>query len=323
MLKYFVQKGHLIASSKENSIMRNFRVSRPRVVVGVPSGITEVERRAVIEATTSAGAREVYIIEETMAAAIGAGLPIEEPSGSMIIDIGGGTSDIAIISLGQVVVDKTIRLAGDQIDLEIMSYIKHNFGLQVGDRTAEDIKIALGDMMILETLKEVENYKKNEAVRIENLKKQKKVKKSLFQNSSDSSEIQNVEKTSEISSVFDSYEEPFAFVRGREIETGLPKEVKIYASDLYYPISKVVESIIDSAKEAIEAAPPEILGDLLTSGITLAGGGALIRNIDKYFQRRLATPVIIAEDPVSCVVKGCTIVLTSLNLLKKINTSDD
>lgn len=296
---------------------------RPRVVVGVPSGITEVERRAVIEATSRAGAREVYVIEETMAASIGAGLPIENPSGSMIIDIGGGTSDIAIISLGQVVVDKTIRLAGDQIDHEIISYIKQNFGLQIGDRTAEDIKIALGDMMIIDTLLQVEEYRKSVLETKESIKKETKVKRkpSLNVEEPTAEVVETLENEWEL--FLKNYKEPSALIRGRDIKSGLPKEIRIFASDLFVPISKVVDSIVDSAKDAIEAAPPEILGDLLTNGITLAGGGALIRGIDKYFHKKLATPILIAEDPISCVVRGCTIVLNSLDLLKRIGNSEE
>lgn len=369
MLRYFVQKAHFIAKAEDKTWMAQFRIPRPRVVVGVPSGITEVERRAVLEATTRAGAREVYIIEEPMAAAIGAHLPIENPSGSMIIDIGGGTSDIAIISLGQIVIDNTIRLAGDQIDSEIITFIKQKFGLQIGDRTAEDIKIALSDMLVFENMKKAEQeYKKKlkdrekivqERLRLEDERmreqenEEKKQSKSLtakpvkkkkiveevqetlslaVENHTENIQIMDVE-VSHIVDVLEDLESDFEAkiieinpsqkIRGRDIKTGLPKEITVYASDLFTPISKVIDTILEAAIEAIEKAPPEILGDLLEQGIVIAGGGALIGNIDKYFEKKLTTPVRIANGPIECVAKGCTIVLGELTLLRKIQSTDE
>jgi len=375
MLKYFVDIAHDRARQKSNTIAASFMILRPRVVVGVPSGITEVERRAVVDAAERAGAREVYIIEEPMAAAIGAGLAIENPSGTMIVDIGGGTSDIAIISLGSVVVDNTIRLAGDAIDAEIIHHAKNKWGLQIGDRTAEDLKIAVGDLLIHENKrnnqsiienksvleKDLKKMKEDEEIKIERKRveievlKSKEISKQLGKNGNfkitDSlakinqselsdkvrrrleeldNELVNMvkqfsEKEEEIERELnksDEFVEPTMEIRGRDIKTGLPKSLMISSSDVYDPIAKVIDEIIDATRGAIDQAPPEILGDLLKNGITLTGGGALIRNIDKYFEQRIGTPVKICDDPVSAVVRGCTAVLQEIELLKRIQKDD-
>lgn len=262
MIRYFVRKVH-------RQYPKALGIVRPRVVIGIPSGITEVEARAVIDAATSAGARQAYIIEEPMAAAIGARLPIEDASGSMIVDIGGGTTDIAIISLGGIVIDNTIKIAGDEMDQELVNYIKQKYGLLIGEKQAEDLKIAIGS-----------------AVEIPDLE----------------------EETREI--------------KGRDINTGLPKRIKIKPAEVRNALLIVLRQILDALKDAIERTPPEILADLLDRGIVLAGGGALIRGIDKYFEQNLDTPVVIAEDPIMAVVRGTEILLDEIKLLEKIQVKD-
>jgi len=260
MIRYFVRKVHKLYP-------KIFGIIRPRVVIGIPSGITEVEARAVIDAAISAGARKAYIIEEPMAAAIGARLPIEDASGSMIVDIGGGTTDVAIISLGGIVVDNTIRIAGDEMDLELVNYVKNKYGLLIGEKQAEDLKIAIGSAV----------------------------------------EFPNIE-----------YRE----IKGRDINTGLPRKVKISSDEVRNSLLIVLKQILDALKDAVEKAPPEILSDLLDRGIVIAGGGALIRGIDKYFEKYLHTPIVIAEDPIMAVVRGTEILLAEIELLEKIQVKD-
>ncbi len=260
MIRYFIRKVH-------KQYPKLFGITRPRVVIGIPSGITEVEGRAVIDAAESAGARKAYIIEEPMAAAIGARMPIEDAHGNMIVDIGGGTTDIAIISLGGTVVDNTIRVAGDEMDQELVSYIKQKYGLLIGEKQAEDLKIAIGSAIPL----------KKEEVRE---------------------------------------------VKGRDIATGLPKRVKIGSEEVRKALLIVIRQILEAIKEAIEQCPPEILSDLLDRGIVMAGGGAMIRGIDKFLEENLNTPVIIAEDPITAVVRGTEILLDEIELLEKIQVKD-
>jgi rod shape-determining protein MreB len=260
MIRYFIQKVY-------EEYPKLFKIKRPRVVIGIPSSITEVEARAVIDAATSAGARKVYIIEEPMAAAIGAGLPIDDASGSMIVDIGGGTTDIAIISLGGIVVDTTVRIAGNQIDEEILNFVRNKYNLQIGLKFAEDVKIAIGSVKPLKKEREVE-------------------------------------------------------VKGRDLISGLPKIVTLSSVDVREAMIRVIDKIVDSIKEALEQTPPEILSDLLEKSITLAGGGALIEGIDRYFEEKLQTPVIIADDPLTCVVRGTAILLEEIDLLERLQLSN-
>ncbi|MEI7579162.1 MAG: rod shape-determining protein [bacterium] len=260
MIRYFIYKVY-------DEYPKLLKLRRPRVVIGTPSLITEVEMRAVKDAAMSAGARKVYIIEEPMAAAIGARLPIDDASGSMIIDIGGGTTDIAVISLGGIVVDNTIRIAGNEIDEEILNYIKQKYNLLVGLKTAEDAKIAIGSAVALK-------------------------------------------------------KETTIDVKGRDLISGLPRIVNLSSNEVREAMLKVLEKISDAIKSAIEKTPPELLADLLDRGITLAGGGALIQGIDKYFEEKLKTPVIIAEDPVTCVVRGTEVLLGEFNLLERIEVSN-
>ncbi len=238
------------------------KILGPRVVVGVPSGVTNVEIRAVRDATRNAGAREVYIVEEPMAGAIGIRLPIHEPIGSMIIDIGGGTTDIAIISLGGIVRSRNLKVAGDKLNNDIISYIRNEFKILVGEKTAEFIKITVGSVLAKGP----------------------------------------IETT----------------VRGRDLITGLPREVVITDSDIREAISSSIETLIESAKEVLETTPPEILADVMHRGIHLVGGGALIKGLDELLASSLKLPVYIAEDPLTAIARGTGIVLEDLEGFKDV-----
>lgn len=264
MIRYFIKKVH-------KQYPKIFGIVKPRVVIGIPSGITEVEGRAVIDAAISAGARKAYIIEEPMAAAIGSRLPIEDASGSMIVDIGGGTTDIAVISLGGIVVDNTVRVAGDEMDQQLVNYIKSKYGLLIGEKQAEDLKIAIGSAV------EAEVYGGQEETRI---------------------------------------------VKGRDINKGLPRKVEITSQEVRVALLTVIDQILQAIRDAIEKTPPEILSDLLDRGIVLAGGGALIKGIDKYFEKALQTPVLISENPIMAVLRGTEILLDEIELLEKIQIKD-
>jgi rod shape-determining protein MreB len=229
---------------------------RPRVVIGVPSGITSVETRAVYDAARNAGAREVHIVEEPMAAAIGIKLPIKEPIGSMVIDIGGGTTDIAVISLGGIVMAKSIKLAGDKLNQDIMTYMRDEFKMLIGEKTAENVKIAIGSV----------------------------------------TEGENLE----------------AEVRGRDLVTGLPRQVIVTSADLREAMSTSISHLIDSIKEVLEKTPPEILSDVMKSGIILVGGGALIKGFDELLTGVLKIPVFVADDPLTAVARGTGMVLEDL-----------
>lgn len=219
------------------------------VVVGVPSGVTEVERLAVIEATKKSGANQAYVIEEPMAAAIGAGLPITEPIGSMIVDIGGGTTEVAMISLAGIVTAKSVRIAGDEIDEAIISYVRKNYNLYIGDRSAEQVKIEIGSVWKLD-------------------------------------------------------EELSVTVRGRDLITGLPKSTVLTSEEIRTAITEPINAIVEAVVMTLEMSPPELAADVMNSGIVLAGGGALVRGLDKLIAQETGTPVHIAEDPLSCVVLG-------------------
>lgn len=254
MLRYFIGKAHERFS---------FMIPRPRVVIGIPSGSTEVERRAVHDATLNAGAREAFLIEETMAAAIGAGLPITEPSGSMIVDIGGGTTEIAVISLGGISTTTSIRIAGDEMDAEIATYARQVYGLLIGERTAEDIKHQAGSAFPLEQEVEVE-------------------------------------------------------LRGRDLVSGLPKSVIVSSIELRDALSNSVGAIVEAVRNTIEMTKPEIIADLMERGITLSGGGALLKGLDKRLAQETRFPVYVAEDPLSCVARGTEQVLEEIGRLRKV-----
>jgi len=254
MLKYFIQK----------STERKFSFSpKPRVVIGVPYGVTEVERRAVEEAALNAGAREVYLIEEPLAAAIGSRLPVQESTGSMIVDIGGGTTEVAIISLGGIVTSRSLRVAGDEMNEDIVDFARDNFNLLLGLRTAEEIKIAIGSAVELgETLS--------------------------------------------------------CPMRGRDLVSGLPKEIIITDEVIRKAISKSVKTIVTSVKSTIEEAPPELVADILERGIVLAGGGALLRGLDRLIGEEVQTKVHIADDPLTSVVRGTGVVIEDLENLRPV-----
>lgn len=252
MLAYFINKADKISP----------KLARPRVVVGVPSGTTNVETRAVYDASRSAGAREVYLIEEPMAAAIGIRLPIKEPAGSMIIDIGGGTTNIAVISLGGIVKSRSLKLAGDKLNNDIMMYMRDEFKILIGERTAEAVKIAIGSVL-------PGQYMETE-------------------------------------------------VRGRDLLTGLPREVVVTDADIREATSASVRELIDGVKDVLETSPPEILADVMHSGITLTGGGALIPGLDTLLQGVLKIPVYVVEDPLSAVARGTGVVLDDLENYKEV-----
>ncbi len=264
MLRFFINKVHQTPS-------RIPKIPRPRVVIGIPSGVTEVERRAVSDAALSAGAREVHLLEEPMAAAIGAGLPIEEPQGFMIVDIGGGTTEIAVISLGGIVVGKSIRVAGDAMDRNIIDYAKKHFNLLLGERTAERIKIEIG---------------------------------SAFPPEADSSSEEDTPRE--------------ALLCGRDLAAGLPREIPVSAVEIREAITPAVSQIVRTIKDAVEETPPELLADIMKSGIILAGGASQLRGIDRLIAQETEIPTTVADDPMTCVVRGAGKVLEELDLLKRV-----
>jgi rod shape-determining protein MreB len=256
MLRYFIRKVH----------SNSFRVA-PRVIIAIPSGITEVEKRAVKESATHAGAREVLTIEEPMAAAIGVGLPVDEPAANMIVDIGGGTTEIAIISLAGVVLSKSIRVAGDELDTAIINYMKRAYNLLIGERTAEEIKMKIGSAYPLE-------------------------------------------------------EELAMEVKGRDSVAGLPKTIHITSQEIREALGDTIAAIVDAVRNALERCPPELSADLVDRGFVMAGGGSLLRGIDRLLSDKTGLPVTVADDPLSAVANGTGIVLSDLNFLLPHFTSE-
>jgi len=254
MLKHFIAKAH------DHMLLR---VPRPRVVVGIPSGVTEVEKRAVYDATISAGAREAYLIEEPMAAAIGAGLPVTEPRGSMIIDIGGGTTEVAVFALGGIVVSRSIRVAGDEMDEDIIQYARSKYNLLIGERMAERVKIAIG-------------------------------------------------------SAFPLPEEKTMTLRGRNMITGLPGSVEVSSIEIREALSNSVNTIVDTVKQTLDETPPELISDLMESGICMAGGGSLLHGLAERIADKVKLRVWVAEDPMTCVARGTGAVLEDLDNLRKV-----
>lgn len=240
----------------------------PRVVIGVPSGITSVEVRAVRDAARNAGAREVFIIEEPMAAALGAKLPVREPIGTMIVDIGGGTTDIALLSLGGIVRSKNVRIAGDTLNQDIASYIRSEFKILIGDRTAEDVKIAVGSVL---------------------------------------------KPTVPLQTT----------IRGRDLVTGLPREIVITDTDVREAISGSVSTIIESVKEVLETAPPEVVADVMRLGIYVTGGGALLRGLPELLEEELKVPIHMIEDPLTTVVRGTGVVLEDVEAFRPLLLDED
>ena len=255
MLRYFIEK----VSQATFGFL-----SRPRVVVGIPSGVTEVEKRAVQDATLNAGARAAFLIEEPMAAAIGARLPVQDPQGCFIVDIGGGTSEIAVISLGGIVVSKSLRIAGDELNENIVQFARDEYNLLIGERTAEDLKIRIGSAMPM---------------------KGEKLKMPM---------------------------------RGRDLLTGLPKEIMVTDDQIRHAIGRSVKTIVNNIKTAVEESPPELVADIMDRGITLAGGGALLRGLDRLLGEETNMPITIADDPLTAVVRGCGVILEDIEALKDV-----
>lgn len=253
MLAYLIGKSNRVSKKSV----------RPRVVIGVPSGITSVEVRAVYDAAKNAGAREVHIIEEPMAAAIGIKLPVKDPVGNMIIDIGGGTTDIAVISLGGIVRAKNLHIAGDRLNNDIINYVRDEFRVLIGERTAESVKIAIGSAL--------KGASPMEAV-----------------------------------------------IRGRDLVTGLPREVIVTDADIREALASSVAILVESIKEVIETTPPEVLSDVMSRGIILVGGGALLRGLDQLLTQSLSVPVYVANDPLTAVARGTGIVLENMEDFKEV-----
>jgi rod shape-determining protein MreB len=254
MLRFFINKVY----EKSWAIM-----PRPCVVVGIPSGGTEVEKRAVEDAARSAGAREVYLVEEPMAAAMGARLPIQEPVGNMVFDIGGGTSEVAVISLGGVVVCKSLRIAGDRFNEDIIQYARDEFKLLIGEKTAEQIKIVLGSAYPLEERLEF-------------------------------------------------------IMKGRDLLTGLPKEIIVDDGQVRQALRRSVKTLVKAVRDTLEETPPELITDLMERGLILTGGGALLRGLDKLIAEETKMPVRVAEDPLTAVVRGCGIVLEDIDAVREV-----
>jgi len=252
MLRYFIKKVH-----------NSRRLVRPRMVIAIPSGITEVEKRAVKDSALHAGAREVYMVEEPVAAAIGVGLPIHEPSGSMIIDIGGGTTEMAVISLAGIVFSKSIRVAGDEMDEAIINYLKKTYNLMIGERTSEEIKVRIGSAYPLD-------------------------------------------------------EELTMDVRGRDLVAGLPKMITVSSEEIREAFAEPIAQIVETIRMTLERTPPELSADLMEKGLILAGGGSLLRGLDKLISEETGLPVHIAEDPLTAVALGTGKVLSEIRYLKRL-----
>lgn len=259
MLKYFIEKVH----------KKRFMIGpRPRIIIGIPFGITEVEKRAVCDAARNAGGREIFLIEEPMAAAIGARLSVQEPGGNFIVDIGGGTTDVAVISLGGIVIAKSLKIAGDKMNSDIINYVQENFKLLIGERSAEEIKIGIGSAYSFKERKEMA-------------------------------------------------------LRGRNLVTGLPEEIIVTNYDIKKALDKSVKQIINAIKTTIEETPPELLADIMSKGIHLAGGGSLLRGLDILIKEETKMPTKIIEDPLTVVVRGAGMVLENIEELSEVLTDKE
>ncbi len=252
MLRYFIRK-----------VQNNRIMVKPRIIISVPSGITEVEKRAVKDSAIHAGAREVYLIEEPMAAAIGVGLPVQEPAGNMIVDIGGGTTEVALISLAGIVFSRSVRVGGDELDEAIIQYMKRVYNLMIGERTAENIKMSIGSA-----------YPLSEEISFE--------------------------------------------VKGRDLVAGLPKTLTLTSEEVREALHEPVVTIVEAIRFTLERCPPELSADLVDRGLVLAGGGALLKGLDKLIAEQTGLPVHIADDPLSAVAEGTGMVLHEINFLRKV-----
>lgn len=276
MIKYYIQEVH----SYGNPVGKVW--ARPRVAIGIPSSVTEVERRAVWEAALSAGAREAFLVEEPMAAAIGEGVSIFQSNGVMVVDIGGGTSEIAIISLGGIVVGKSLRVAGDDMNQAILHYVRLRHGLLLGERTAEELKIKIGSAYQTRTVRA---------------------------------------KTKSDQEKPEPKGERVAIIRGRDLETGLPRSLRITESEVREALAPIIAQIVEGVVEVLEEAPPELLSDVLEHGILLTGGGALLSGIDQLIVERTHMPVVVSSDPLTTVVRGTGKVLSDDNLLSRVKVT--
>ena len=254
MLRYFIEK------ARKRKFLLN---ARPRVIIGIPCGVTEVEKKAVQDAAKNAGAREVFIIEEPMAAALGARLPVQEAGGNFVVDIGGGTTDIAVISLGGIVISKTLRVAGDKLNQDVIQFAQDEYKLLIGERTAEMLKIGIGAVSALKEKKQLP-------------------------------------------------------MRGRNMVTGLPEEIMVSNEDIKKALEKSIRLIIEEVKTAVEETPPELLADIMVSGIQMAGGGALLRGLAALIQKETKIPTKVIEDPTTAVVRGAGMVLENLDQLQEV-----
>lgn len=286
--------GHYIKKVSENSGRRLPQLSRPKVVVGIPSGVTEVERRAVWEAALTAGARECYLIEEPMAAAVGAGVSVFEPNGIMMVDIGGGTTEVAVISLGGIVVNRSIKVAGYDMDQAIVHYIRLRHGLIIGEKTAEEVKIKIGSVYKSVKSKTKNLEEKSKAVALP--------------------ESKNVE-------IIEEKKEKVALIRGRDVETGLPKSLRITETEVREAMGPILNEIIDGIMEVVEETPPELTSDILEHGILLTGGGALLKGVDDLIVERTKIPVTVVDDPLTTVVRGCAKLLSDEKLLNQVKVT--
>lgn len=255
MLKYFISKA-----------LQGMGIVKPRVLIGIPLGITQVEKRAVLEAAQQAGAKEAFLIEEPVAAAVGAGLPVEEPKGSLVVDIGGGTTEVALLSLGGVVVGRSIRVGGDEMNQSIVRYIRRKYNIEIGESTAETAKIEGGYAI-------------------------------------------------------EAPAEEMLTIKGRSLATGLPVAIECTAREISEALSEPLNSILEAVRSSLEKTPPELAADIMELGMTLTGGGALLKNIDKFIATGTGMPVHIADDPLSCVAKGTGRALEEIRLLRKVAVS--
>lgn len=258
MLAYYIKKVH-----EGGTVIP--KIPRPKVIIGIPSGVTEVERRAVADAAIDAGAREAHLIEEPMAAAIGANLPIMGAEGTFIVDIGGGTCEIAVISLGGIVLGRSVRVAGDEMDEAIINYVRLKYSLLLGQPTAEQIKMGIGSATVVK--------------------------------------------------------DKFTVVRGRDLEAGLPKSIKLTSDEIQESLAPIIQEITANVVDTLEETPPELVGDIMERGIILAGGGSLLPGIDKVLSEATKMPVYVADDPLTCVVRGCGVLLDNPTLLSQVRVT--
>lgn len=280
MIAHYIQEVHQLNSFLPAAFVH------PKVVIGIPSSVTEVERRAVWEAALSAGARRAYLIEEPMAAAIGAGVSVFSPTGVMVVDIGGGTTEIAVISLGGIVVNRSLKTAGDTMDQAILHYIRLRHGLLLGEKTAEDVKIKVGSAY-------------DQKAKVKNLKVENK-------------NIDNEQKL---------IADRMAIVRGRDIETGLPKSLRVTEVEIREALAPIIAKIIEGIRDVLQEAPPELTSDILENGILLTGGGANLPGLDQLIMEQAKIPVNIAEDPLTTVVRGTGKLLEDTDLLSRVKVT--